>query len=88
MFEFFKRKKTLQFGQIAIKNQMVTEKDVQEALFLQDEYARTHKLQKEIGAILSEKGLLTPKDVEKILEEQKPITGMFAWFFELFNLSR
>ena len=88
MFAFLKRKKTLQFGQIAIKNGMATEKDVQEALFIQDEYARMHKLHKEIGAILTEKGLLTPKDVEKILEEQKPITGMLAWFFELFNLSR
>ena len=88
MFSFLKRKKAMQFGQIAIKNGLATEKDVQEALLIQEEYARQHRLQKEIGAILTEKGILTPKDVEKILEIQKPVTGMFAWFFELFNLSR
>ena len=88
MFTFLKQKKSMQFGQIAIKNGLATEKNVQEALFIQEEYARKHQLHKEIGAILTEKGILTPRDVERILEEQKPGTGMLAWFFELFNLSR
>jgi hypothetical protein len=88
MFAFLKNRKSLRFGQIAIKKGLATEKDVQKALLIQAEYKNKHRIHKEIGAILTAKGILTPKDVEGILEEQKSREGLLAWFFELFNLSK
>jgi hypothetical protein len=88
MFAFFKKKKAKRFGQIAIRKKLATEEDVREALYIQSECKNKHRIHKEIGAILTEKGVLTPKDVESILQEQKPRPGLLAWFFEFFNLSR
>jgi len=86
MFSFFKRKK--RFGEIAVNKGLVSKRDVSAALRIQEEYAEKHKIHKEIGAILTEKGILTPNDVKMILDEQKSHTGTMAWFAALFNLNR
>jgi len=86
MFNFLKRKK--RFGEIAVKKGMASSHDIEAALCIQKEYAEKHKIHKEIGAILTEKGILTPSDVTTILEEQKDHQGTMAWFTALFNLNR
>jgi hypothetical protein len=88
MLDFLRRKRSVRFGEIAVTKGLVTEKDISDAIALQTEYLEQHKIHKEIGAILAEKGLLTPKDVEMILREQKPDTGFFEWFLGLFNIGR
>jgi uncharacterized protein YdaT len=88
MFDFLKKRKALRFGEIAVKKGLADKDQISEALSEQDEFARTHKIHKEIGAILTEKGVLEPKDVEKILEEQRARTSLLAWISELFHLSR
>ncbi|MGB2629708.1 MAG: hypothetical protein WBD24_07420 [Candidatus Omnitrophota bacterium] len=87
MAGIFKSKKAKKFGEIAVEKGLVSEKDVQEALGLQKEYEEIHKIHKEIGAILTEKGVLTPSDVKTILEEQNRPIGLMAWFCVLFRLS-
>ena len=88
MFDFIKKRKALRFGEIAVKNGLADKGQISEALSEQEEFARTHKIHKEIGAILTEKGILGPKDVEKILEEQRSHASLLAWISELFHLSR
>ena len=88
MFSFLKRKKAKLFGEIAIEKGLASEKDIAEALATQKEYLKIHNIHKEIGVILTEKGVLTPNDVKTILEEQKGQANTMAWFYELFNLSR
>ena len=88
MFSFLKRKKAKLFGEIAVEKGLASEKDIAEALAAQKEYVKTHKIHKEIGVFLTEKGILTPNDVKAILEEQRGPTNTMAWFYELFNLSR
>lgn len=88
MFGFLKRKKAKRFGEIAVGKGLASEKDIAEALKIQKEYAEKHATHKEIGAILTKKGILTPDDVKTILEEQKDQKSTMAWFFALFNLSR
>lgn len=84
---FLKRKKAQRFGEIAVDKGLATEKDVIEALKLQKEYQEIHKIHKEIGSILTEKGVLSPNDVKFILEEQKTQRSLMAWFTALFRLS-
>lgn len=86
MFSFLKRKK--RFGEIAVDKGLVSKCEVETALRDQNEYATKHKIHKEIGAILTEKGILTPNDVKMILDEQKDHIGTMAWFTTLFNLNR
>jgi transcriptional regulator of NAD metabolism len=88
MFGIFKRKKTKRFGEIAVEKGLVSEKELNNALDAQKEYAEKHKIHKVIGAILTEKNVLTPADVKTILEEQKGTEGIMAWFYMLFGLSR
>ena len=88
MFSFFKRKKAGLFGEIAVEKGLASEKDIAEALETQKEYLKAHKIHKQIGVILTEKGVLTPNDVKTILEEQKGQNNTMAWFYELFNLNR
>ncbi|MFH1846672.1 MAG: hypothetical protein ABH869_03865 [Candidatus Omnitrophota bacterium] len=88
MSNIFKRKKTQRFGEIAVNKGMASEHDVQEALKEQKEYAEKHKIHKEIGVFLTEKGILTPDDVKIILEEQHDNKSLMAWFTALFNLNR
>jgi hypothetical protein len=85
---FLKRKNVKKFGQIAVEKGLATEKDIQEALKEQKEWAEKHKIHKEIGAILTEKRILTPGDVKTILEEQKSPISVMAWFAALFGMSR
>jgi hypothetical protein len=87
MFKFLRRK-AKKFGEIAVEKGLVSEDQVREALDLQEDYAEKHQQQKEIGAILTEKGYLTPQDVAGILEEQKSEASLMAWFSALFGLSR
>jgi hypothetical protein len=89
VLSFFKRKKAKKFGEIAVSRGFVTEKDMRDALLAQAEYLEKHKVQKEIGAILSEKGVLSPHDLKAIIDEQsKGPSGPIAWFTALFGLSR
>ena len=88
MSGLFKIKKKKHFGEIAIGKGLASKKDVDEALKLQKEYAEKHQIQKKIGAILTEKGILTPDDVKTILEEQKVQNSMMAWFYAFFRMSR
>ncbi|MFH1553153.1 MAG: hypothetical protein ABID83_05930 [Candidatus Omnitrophota bacterium] len=88
MFDFLKRKKAKRFGEIAVNKGLVSEKEVAEALKIQKEYDEKHAIHKKIGAILTEKRVLTPDDVKTILEEQKGQLGIMAWFYALLRLSR
>ncbi len=83
----FRRKKGSRFGEIAVKKGLASEKDIEEALKAQREYDQMHKTHKKIGAILTEKGILTPDDVTLILEEQRKDQSLMAWFYAFFNLS-
>lgn len=67
---------------------MATQKDIDEAIEMQQVYARDNKLHKEIGAILTEKGVLSPHDVEILLEEQQGQMGFMAWFAAFFRINR
>ncbi|MCK4851654.1 MAG: hypothetical protein KAS86_00940 [Candidatus Omnitrophica bacterium] len=84
----FRRKKSKQFGEIAVKKGLVSQKDLREALKAQKDYLEKHNLHKKIGAILSEKGMLAQDDIEILLEEQKKETSLMAWFCALFSLNR
>jgi hypothetical protein len=57
------------FGQIAMKLGVVTQQQLQDALEVQ-RFAQGHK---PLGLILIELKFVTPKDLERILEEQKRI---------------
>jgi hypothetical protein len=84
MFGLFKRKK---FGEIAIEKGLASEKEVGEALQAQKEYLEMHRIHKKIGAILTEKGVLTPDDVKTILEEQNKQASLMAWLVAFFRMS-
>ena len=88
MFTFFRRRKGKLFGEIAVEKGLASQKDIDEALEIQEEYEKKHKTHKLIGAILTEKEVLTPQDVKGILEEQNGQISVLAWFVELFQLSR
>ncbi|MBD3379592.1 MAG: hypothetical protein GF408_03915 [Candidatus Omnitrophica bacterium] len=89
MFGFLKRRRWRRFGEIAVSKGLASRKDIEEAIKTQKEYAENHKVQREIGAILTEKGILTPDDVKSILEEQqKNQDSLMAWFSAFFGLSR
>ena len=88
MFDFTRKRKTKQFGKLAIEHGLASEQDIEEALAIQKDYAENHNTYKEIGVILTEKGVLTPNDVTFLLKKQKKGLGLIAWFAELFNLSR
>ena len=76
------------FGQIAVKKGLASQQDITAALRIQKAYKERQKIHKEIGAILIEKGILTPNNVRDILEEQKKPVSIIAWFTALFNLNR
>lgn len=89
MLAFFKNRKRKRFGEIAVSKGLASLADVTEAIKTQKEYNEKHHIHKEIGAILTEKGILTPDDVKTILEEQnKKIDSIAAWFSAFFGLSR
>ncbi|MBD3426403.1 MAG: hypothetical protein GF409_04125 [Candidatus Omnitrophica bacterium] len=88
MFEFLRKKKTKKFGEIAVGRGLASEDEVKEALRIQKEYEQKHQQHKEIGAIMTEKGILSPNDVKSILDEQKGQASIMAWFAALFGLSR
>ncbi|MFH1798735.1 MAG: hypothetical protein ABH844_05300 [Candidatus Omnitrophota bacterium] len=87
MFSFLGKKRK-KFGEIAIARGLASEQDIREALRIQKEYAEKHEIHKEIGAILTEKGIFSPNDVKTILEEQKGQISLMAWFTALFGLNR
>ncbi|MBU1083536.1 MAG: hypothetical protein ABIG55_04875 [Candidatus Omnitrophota bacterium] len=88
MFRFLKKKKLQRFGEIAIRKGFVSEADVKEALASQKEYKERRNIHKEIGAIMAEKGFISIKDVNGILDEQNSKRNGTAWFSALFGLSR
>lgn len=59
----------LLFGKIALKNKLITEAQLEEALGLQQE-ARKIGLQENLGTICIRLGYLSPESVDKILEVQ------------------
>ena len=59
------------FGQILIEKGLATKQEVDEALRLQKELLGAKNIQKAIGAILSEKGVISEEDIAMILNEQK-----------------
>lgn len=89
MLESIKKKKDRKFfGELAVMNGLITEDQVTEALNLQEQYKKEQKIHKKIGAVLIEKGFLTPEDVKKVLKYQNNTAGFIAWFTGLFTLSR
>ncbi len=62
------------FGQIAMRLNIVTRQQLDEALELQ-RYAKGHK---PLGVILMELKIVTPKDLERILDAQKALVAQQA----------
>jgi hypothetical protein len=70
MTRWIGNKRTLRFGEIAIRNGIITEDQLEEALqeqIYQDLSNNSHKL---IGEILYEKGWMTQMQIVIILEER------------------
>ena len=88
MFSFSKKLRKKKFGEIAVSKGLASQKEIDEALRDQEEYAKKHNIHKKIGIILTKKNILGPDDVKRILEEQKGTKGIMAWFFELFSLNK
>lgn len=74
----FKRKEKDRFGEILISKGLATRKDVDEALKVQRDIRETKKVQKAIGAILSEKGVIGPEDIDAVLTEQNKRDGFIT----------
>jgi len=69
------KKKRPKFGELAIEMGLATPKDIDEALAAQKEIWETKKIQKNIGTILNEKGILSVEDVDTVLVKQKQREG-------------
>ena len=63
------------FGEILIAKGLATPKDVDEALKFQKEMRETRQVQKNLGTILHEKGLIDLDDIKNVLDEQKRRDG-------------
>jgi hypothetical protein len=68
---FFGRKEKDKFGEILIAKGLATRQEVEDALRVQKDIRLARQAQKSIGAILSEKGVIGPEDINAVLEEQK-----------------
>lgn len=66
---FFKKRK--KFGEILIEKGLATKAEIDDALRTQKEIWETRQVQKQIGAILSEKGVIDLDDIDYVLAEQK-----------------
>jgi len=71
----FKRSKKNRFGEILIQKGLATRQEVEEALKTQAEILKTEQVQKSVGSILSEKGVIGPEDIDSVLEEQRKRDG-------------
>jgi len=69
------RRKRPKFGEILVARGLATQKDVDEALKVQEELRETKQIQKNLGTILSEKGVIGVEDIDAVLEEQKRREG-------------
>jgi len=69
------KKKRPRFGEILIEKGLATQKDVEEALKTQKEIWETKQIQKNLGTILNEKGVIGVEDIENVLAEQKRREG-------------
>jgi hypothetical protein len=82
----FKRKKRM-FGEIAIAKGLATKEDIEEALTVQRELFAMRKIQRALGAILQDKGVLSMDDVNSVLDEQKRSEGLLVkgFVYSLFH---
>jgi hypothetical protein len=88
MLAFFKRKKAVKFGEIAVAKGLASQSDIHKALEAQKEILARQNVHRPLGSILTENGVLTAKDVKRILNIQERPLGSMAWFAALFSLSR
>ena len=63
------------FGEILVERGLATSKQIEDALEFQREIFETKQIQKNIGTILSEKGIIEVEDIESVLAEQKRREG-------------
>jgi hypothetical protein len=80
------RKKKKKFGEIAVEKGFATQKDIDEALKTQREIWESKNIQKQIGAILHDKGVIELEDIERVVEEQRNTEGFILrsltyWLF-------
>lgn len=68
------------FGQIAVEKGLATEEDIEKALEIQ-KVEQEKRIERKIGAILFEKGVLAMEDINTVLKEQYP----WAWFHSIFE---
>lgn len=61
----------IQFGQIIVKLEFITEEQLKEALYEQIKDDLTHKPHRFLGEICATKGWMTDEQVEIALDEQK-----------------
>lgn len=64
-------KKKRKFGEIAVEKGLASKEQVEDALKVQRELLTTKQIQKKIGIILNEKGVLDLEDIERVLDEQR-----------------
>ena len=63
-------------GQILVKNLLAKPEDIQRALEIQAEEQQSGKTARPLGRIMVDLGLLTPDQLERVLEEQRRRAGM------------
>jgi uncharacterized protein len=67
------QKKGIEFGKIAVEKGIATQKDIEKALLVQKSAFKKEKLKKLIGDILVDSNVITIKQRDQILEQQKEI---------------
>ncbi len=67
------QKQGIEFGKIAVEKGLATEQDIEKALLVQKHAFKKAKLKKLIGDILVESNVITVKQRDQILEQQKEI---------------
>jgi len=75
------------FGEILIERGLATKDEVVEALRIQRELNETKRVQKKIGVILNEKGIIEMADIENTLDEQRRMEGFIlkGLVYSIFN---
>ncbi len=83
----FRRKEKDRFGEILIEKGLATRGVVEEALKIQKDIRETSRVYKAIGAILTEKGVIGPEDIDVVIQEQKKRDGFIIkwWIYSIFH---
>lgn len=81
------KKRRPKFGEILIEKGLATQKDVEDALKIQKEIWETKQVQKNLGTILNEKGIIDVEDVNSVLREQKRREGIIlkGFIYSIFH---